>query len=689
MSHLRRSQGFAIVPVISTAITLLGTSPQAQADADLFFSDLPIVASVSRLPQRRADLPSAVTILDRATIRASGARSLSDLFRLVPGFQTFAQSDIPARVNYHGIADDQDYSPRVQVLVDGRSLHSPLFRGGVNWALIPVALEDIDRIEVVRGSNTVSYGTNAFLGVINIITLDPALTQGTSVSLNRGSQGVEDYTLRTSAALGEDGRIRLTYQQIRDDGLDHRLAPPDEQDWRDSNLSRMLDLRASYQLGISDLLEVHLGGIQGTRLVGRLDEDTGLPRSTNPLRDIDEESLWFQTRWLRTFSSDSDFSLRYTYSQDSADAAFDHPTRLPGYNRVDTYGDRGSRHEIEAVHTFLPFADTRFVWGASWRHDAIRSQTLLQDSGDVSRDIARVFANTEWRPAQWFTGNLGLSYEYDQFAGKHLAPRASANFHLTPEHTVRVGYARAWRTPSTIDFKANYWSSPTKQELVGNPDLPAERLDSWELGYLGKWPTLGMQIDVRMFREKVSDRLMNQIRVPPDLAIDSVPTPNSTQDVQNIRIRGYELQWIWRPLQDTRITLNHANIRLSSEDNANGRRLLANPSTNYAGRYARYTALAEQSAPRRSTSIMLQQGLPFGLDLSVMHYRVGEVKWSRNTDVEEKYNRTDLRLAYPFSIGPQRGEIAYTVQSLTGEHFEQRMERVVDKRHWVSLRMDF
>lgn len=139
---------------------------------DLFFSELPVVASVSRLPQRIADAPASVTVIDRDMIRASGARSLNDIFRLVPGFQTFAHSDTSARVNYHGITDHNDYSPRVQVLLDGRSLHSPLFRNGVNWGLIPVALEDIERIEVVRGSNTVSYGTNAFLGVINIITVD-------------------------------------------------------------------------------------------------------------------------------------------------------------------------------------------------------------------------------------------------------------------------------------------------------------------------------------------------------------------------------------------------------------------------------------------------------------------------------------------------------------------------------------
>jgi iron complex outermembrane recepter protein len=182
-------------------------APPAIAEEELFFAELPMVASVSRLPQRQADAPASVTVIDRDMIKASGARALNDVMRLVPGFQTFAHSDASARVNYHGITDDNDFSPRVQVLVDGRSLHSPLFRSGMNWGLVPVALEDIERIEVVRGSNTVSYGTNAFLGVINIITTDPALVRGTSVGINSGSQGVRDYTLRTGGKFGENGKF--------------------------------------------------------------------------------------------------------------------------------------------------------------------------------------------------------------------------------------------------------------------------------------------------------------------------------------------------------------------------------------------------------------------------------------------------------------------------------------------------
>ena len=144
MKSAHRFPGIAL----ATAVASVGSGLVA-ADESVYFSELPVVASVSRLPQRLADAPTAVTVIDRDMIKASGVRDLNDVFRLVPGFQTYPHTTEPARVSYHGL-NDEDYSPRVQVLIDGRSMYSPLFGNGVNWATIPVALDDIERIEVVR-----------------------------------------------------------------------------------------------------------------------------------------------------------------------------------------------------------------------------------------------------------------------------------------------------------------------------------------------------------------------------------------------------------------------------------------------------------------------------------------------------------------------------------------------------------
>lgn len=672
---------------LGLAVAAMFAAMPARAEENLFFSDLPIVATVSRLQQRQVDAPTAVTVIDRAMIKASGARALNDVFRLVPGFQTYPHNTDGARVTYHGITDE-DFSPRVQVLVDGRSLHSPLFRSGVNWALIPVALEDIERIEVVRGSNATSYGTNAFLGVINIITVDPALVRGVSVSASHGNQGVRDYTVRTGGQLGEAGNFRLTYQQLRDDGLE------DQYDWVDSFRSRLLDLRASYQLSSRDEFELHAGRIEGVLTNGRLDKDFvnaqgRLYRSDvdNPIRDFDQSSNWLQLRWLRSLSEDSDFSLRYAYSVDEASDGFVDPTRPAGFRHVDEVGDRGHRSEAEAVHTFVPFAKTRLVWGGSWRQDTLRSKTMLYGKDKVVRDVSRAFANAEWAPAAWFTGNLGLSTEYDSLAGNNVSSRASGGFHLNPENSLRIGYARTWRTGSILDYRANYRSSATRAELTGTRNLPAESLDSWELGYLGEWKAWRMSLDVRRFRERLGDRLFQIDPNARDRLGDSVVP------IQDIRIDGIEYQWKWQPVEWTRLVASQSFIRIDSDYTSE---TLASTTSNLMTRRGRkelVEALAEESAPRRASSLLWIQKLPLGLEASLARYWVDPMKWTRNTSVGS-YIRTDARLGYPFRHAGQGGEVAYTVQSLDGGHGEfksdgNRADRVVGRRHWVSLRLDF
>lgn len=658
------------------------------AEEGPFFSAMPIVASVSRLPQRVVDAPTAVTVIDREMIKASGARALNDVFRLVPGFQTYPHNTDAARVTYHGITDET-YSPRVQVLIDGRSLHSPLFQNGVNWALIPVALEDIERIEVVRGSNTTSYGTNAFLGVINIITVDPALVRGVSVSANHGNQGVRDYTLRAGRGLGETASLRVTYQQRDDDGL------KDQWDWIDGFRSRLLDVAAHFQLSGQDELSLGIGRAEGRLINGRLDNDdedlspAGLPfRSDpgNPIRDFDQASTWMQLRWLRTLTPDSDFSLRYAYSADEASDAFDHPEAPAGFNPVDEKGDRGHRNEIEAVHTFAPLAHTRLVWGGSARQDTLRSKTMLFGRDKVVRDVTRGFANVEWTPFAWFTGNAGLSSEYDSLAGNHISSRASGSFHLTPENTIRLGYARGWRTGSTLDYRANFRSGPDEAELTGQRDLPAESLDTLELGYLGDWKALRMSLDVRGFRERIGNRLF---QIDPDRR-DNLG--DSMFPIQDIRIEGVEYQWRWQPLDATRLMVSQSFIGI---DSAFTDTALALPRSTLrsANRAVRIEALAEKSAPRRMSALLWIQRLPGGLEGSLARYWVDAMKWTRNTEVGG-YVRTDARIAYPFQHAGQRGEIAYTVQSLDGDHGEFKSDgdpadRVVGRRHWVSLRLDF
>lgn len=688
--------------VLALAGISLTGSAAAEDDENLYFSDLPIVASVSRLPQRLADAPTAVTVINREMIKASGARDLNDIFRLVPGFQTYPNNTDAARVTYHGLTDE-DYSPRVQVLIDGRSQYSPLFRNGVNWATLPVALEDIERIEVVRGSNSASYGSNAFLGVINIITVDAALARGFSVSVNHGNQGVRDYTLRNGGKLGESGDFRFTYQQRDDNGFTNQF------DWVDSFRSRLFDLRADFTLTDQDVLQVSAGHVEAITQRGRLEKKknpitkveyaTGNDDPNWPIHDYSQSNSFLQFLWRRALSADSDFQVRYAYVADWASDRYVANKKGLLYE-FDEFGDKGVRHEIEAQHNFSPFAYTRVVWGGGWKWDFLRSESMFLGNPLVRRDVGRVFGNVEWKPVHWFTGNVGASVENDSLAGSHTSPRLSGSFHLTPENTIRLGYARAYRTGSTADYVGNRWDIPfaradgkpltgagIERKFQGDPDMPAEKLDSWELGYLGDWKNWGMSLDVRLFVEKVPNRLMVI-----DQSRDSKLIGDSMMPVQKVRIEGLEYQWKFQPFDATRLLVNQAFVRIHSEflDDAlaNTNNTLSN-----ADDRGRIDLLTARSAPRHSTSAMLMQSLPFGMEASLAGYWLDKMKWTRNTEVNG-YTRVDARLGYPFKIAGKGGELAYTVQSLNGAHGEFKADgrpadRVVDRRQWVSLRLDF
>ena len=683
MKSAHRFPGIAL----ATAVASVGSGLVA-ADESVYFSELPVVASVSRLPQRLADAPTAVSVIDRDMIKASGVRDLNDVFRLVPGFQTYPHNTEPARVSYHGL-NDEDYSPRVQVLIDGRSMYSPLFGNGVNWATIPVALDDIERIEVVRGTNSVSYGSNAFLGVINIITVDPALTRGLSVSVSHGDQNVRDQGLRLGGRIGEAGDFRLTYRQQNDDGLNNRG------DWGDHYQSRLVDFRSDLTLSERDSVQISFGQIEGVTGVGRIGGGRFFGQATNPLRDLRQSNTYAQVVWSHVLSPNSDVQLRYSYVLDKSSDAFDIRTPWQTY-RLNQSGDEGIRHELELQHSLRIDQAARLVWGGSWREDTMRSEWSLPGQGVVNREVARLFGNLEWRPRSWFTGNAGLSGENDSLAGFHPSSRVSANFHLTPENTIRIGYSYAHRTGSVVNYRGDWRLKVENQGrtyldqyiYAADRGMKPEKVDAWELGYLGNWQDWRASLDARLFYEKIRDRLFTI-----DMGYGNDQIPSTTIPIQNVAIQGFEYQFKWQPFDATRLALTQTFAHIDSDYLASA---LAYPNTTLSlpgTRREDIQELTERSMPRRSTSLLLIQKLPYGFALSMTAYWQDKMKWSQNT-WSEKYRRFDVRLAYPFRWAALGGEVAYTVQSLNGAHNEYKWsndpsDRVVDRRQWLTLRLDY
>ncbi|NMG76614.1 TonB-dependent receptor plug domain-containing protein [Aromatoleum diolicum] len=669
--------------------------PLARLAEDPFFDQLPIVLSVSRLAQPLQDAPGSVTVIDAETIRSSGARDLADLLRLVPGFLVAHSFNGAPNAVYHGMTDE---NPRgLQILIDGRSQYSPLFFGGVAWNLIDVSLDEIERIEVIRGSNSAAYGSNAFLGVVNVITHAAADSQGVRVRVGEGNDGVADRYARVGMQIG-DAAVRLSAETMRDNGVKH---------FDDRRRHQRVNLRADVPLGAEDELQIQAGNVEMGLRTGEPDA------TTNPPREQTATKEFLSLGWQRNLADGGAWSLRYTRSNEVYDDAF--VARDGGLVLPIDYHTSTTRDELEFQHTLVPTTETRLVWGAGARFDAVRGQQFYGRDGDAVRQtVHRLFGNFEWRPSDAWTTNLGMTWENDSLSDTSLAPRLAVNYHLSPRQTLRAGVSRAHRIPSLTESRSHEYYGAFDTSRVGLPfgvlpleverdasgRLDKEVIDVQEIAYLGDFREHGVFLDVRAFREKVRDRILPvSLRlVPPNCEVlglvDGVcGAYKDYVNGQNVEIRGAEYQLRWRPRASTEFTLNQTFVRIDSEASSALRAM------------NRFTAAdverhMEHSAPDHSTMLRWTQQLPGGLEASISHFRYGWFQWTLNTSVDA-FQRTDVRLAYPFRAGPTRGELALTVQGVDGRRAEFRRRsadrddpdfappQFLDPRGWVSLALEF
>ncbi|SFQ80564.1 iron complex outermembrane recepter protein [Halopseudomonas formosensis] len=246
-------------PTAAALLTLcLGLTAHPLCADSLDPLELPTVLSATRLKQAPADVPGSMTVLDRELIRASGARNIPEILRLVPGMHVGYRRGNQMNVNLHGTNVTE--ARRLQVLVDGRSVYRPGL-ATVDWSELALAIEDIDRIEVFRGPNTAAYGANALMGVINIVTRLPMENHGTTLKYTQGTRGVRDvYASHSGGSLQHNWRMSLSTQQ--DNGFDHDKGG---NDYRDGMRATRFNLRHAWQLAPNQTLDWQMAASEASR----------------------------------------------------------------------------------------------------------------------------------------------------------------------------------------------------------------------------------------------------------------------------------------------------------------------------------------------------------------------------------------------------------------------------------------
>ncbi|MHB1084144.1 MAG: TonB-dependent receptor plug domain-containing protein [Thiobacillus sp.] len=611
-----------------------------------YFQDLPVVLSASRLSQPVNEAPAAVTVIDQDMIRASGFRDIPDLFRLVPGFTVAYTRDNTWGVGYHGLADA--FSRRMQVLIDGRSVYTAAF-GEVPWASLPLSIEDIERIEVVRGPNSATYGSNAFLGIINIITKVAAQVPGGHLSVQAGEQGMGGATFRFGGGK-DDLRYRLTLSEQRRDRFDTQA---------EQTITRHMDLRADYRLSAIDEISTTLALSRGDWNQGRVGE------IADPIRERDVGSEHFQVKFRRVIDPENEWSLQFYHMRLRNEDGFVISPSAVGQIPVD-FSYTQWRNDIDFQRISRPFAPLRLVWGAEARWEGVKSPAYFYNQDAQSGALYRLFGNAEWHLAPKWIVNAGAMAEHHYLSGFDLSPRLAINYIPHPDHAFRASISEAYRSPTFFETNGDqriYSASGILVSRIFTPSdgLVPERILSREIGYIGHIRPLHLQIDARLFNDTLSKLVGTR---------DVDPTSGKlfqSFNESSARIRGAETQLRWAPQDWLELILSYARVNIDSE------------SKDIAA-----------SAPDNNFSALGIFKLAGGWEASLGAYRVGEMVWLGDGDVTKAFTRVDARLAKSWKSQVHPVELALVGQNLGGERYEEfRNVNLFDRRAYVSLTIDW
>lgn len=453
------------------ALTLLcaGTAQAASAYsredlrhlADLSLEELmnESITSVSKKDQKLGDAAAAITVISAEDLRRSGATQLVDALRLVPGMNVGAYNANQWAVSARGF--NNVYANKLLVLIDGRTVYTPLF-SGVFWDLQQPMLEDIERIEVIRGPGATVWGANAVNGVINIITRNAAATQGELAYAGAGDRMRALAGARHGGQWGEHTAYRAfaTYRHNEEFLFADGNAAHDH--WRTWSSGFRID---------------HDAGAQRLTWQGDI---TSADSDTHSAYDLNVLG-----RWNGSFIADSSAELQVYYDRVYRN---DQQTIL---NATDTFD--------VSLQQQWPLSDVHdLVWGGGYRliSNRLEPRSAMAQiwRRKVSQHVANAFVQDEFTLIpEHLSITGGIKLEHNDFTGSELAPSLRATYKPTYEQTLWAAVSRAFRTPSVLestDAIALVIAAPLVASgglylpvLVGNDAIKSETLWAYEAGY--------------------------------------------------------------------------------------------------------------------------------------------------------------------------------------------------------------
>lgn len=411
------------------------------------------VTSVSKKPEKLSEAPAAIRVVTGEDIRRSGALSIPEALRNIPGVEVARIDSRQYAITARGF--NGSVANKLLVMIDGRSVYTPLF-SGVFWDAQDTLIEDIDRIEVIRGPGATVWGANAVNGVINIITKRAEDTQGLLLTGGAGNEERGFGGARYGGRLGSNAFYRVYGKFFdRDDAV-----LPDGSDAEDPFEMGQGGFRIDWTPSPNNLLVLQGDLYDGT--VGQTNAGDLTLSGGNVLG-----------RWTRVFTGDSDLQVQVYYDRTERD--------IPA-----VFGETLDTFDLDVRHRLSPGQRHDVVWGAGYRRTDNRVDNgamLAFLPTHVDHDLFTAFVQDDLAIVEdRLRLTLGSKVEHNDYTGVEVQPSARLAWTPAREHLVWGAVSRAVRTPSRID--RDLFAPPEPPHLIAGGDgFDAERVYAYELGY--------------------------------------------------------------------------------------------------------------------------------------------------------------------------------------------------------------
>jgi iron complex outermembrane receptor protein len=438
--------------------------------------DVVSLTSLFKKETKLEQAPAAAAIVTPDDIRRLGITSIPEALRLVPGMDVARIDSHEWAVSARGF--DAQFANKLLILEDGRSIYGPAY-GGVNWGMQDIMLEDLERIEVIRGPGASLWGANAVNGVVNILSKSSRDTQGLLVSATGGTEDQPGVAVRYGGQLATNLYYRVYGKYFNRDGLMTASGTDAMDDWNSMQGGTRMDWEPGDENKFTLQGSYYNDFVHDNETVAI----TAPPYVTSTNLQNHDFGGNVLGRWTHAFTESSTLTLQTYYD----------------YFKQEQVGTSETRHtfDFDAQHRFQLGTRNDIMWGLGYRYTADEFPTTFPAAFYLSwvppeqRDqLFSAFAQDEITIVpDYFKITLGSKFEHDDYSGYQAEPSVRMLWTPTEKQTVWAAVSHAVRTPSRYETSAivNYSVIPgfplRLNRLLGNPDVESEQLNAYELGY--------------------------------------------------------------------------------------------------------------------------------------------------------------------------------------------------------------